>query len=46
MDKLDKNFPNKATAMSGMNEMEKIAYIAQIELINTIEMWNEPKKDK
>ncbi len=46
MDKLEESFPDRASIMSGMSDKEKTAYIAQIELINTIKMWNEPHKEK
>ncbi len=45
MEKLDAAFPDKASMMSGMNEAERVAYIAQVELVNTIKMWNEPRKE-
>lgn len=46
MDKLEAEYPNTATAMSGMTDRERIAYIAQVELVATMKMWNEPPKRK
>jgi len=46
MDRLDKEFPDKASAMTQMNEIERVVYLAKIELISMMKMWNEPPKQK
>ena len=46
MDKLDREFPDKASAILQMDEKQKVVYLAQVELISTMKMWNEPPKPK
>ena len=46
MDRLDREFPDKASAMVQMDEIERIVYLAKIEMISMMKMWNETPKLK
>jgi len=46
MDKLDKEYPNVATVLLQMNDLERIVYLAKVELIESMKMWNEPPKKR
>ena len=44
INKLEEQYPNRATAMTNMTEIERERYLAQLELINHIKLLT--KKDK
>jgi len=44
LETLDRDYPDTATMLMGMDDKERDQYLAKIELINHIKMLNEPKK--
>jgi len=46
LETLDRDYPDTATMLMGMDDKERDRYLAKIELINHIKMLNEPKPKK